>query len=119
MPGTPGEQAAFIRGETAGNISARLADHDRHFEAINGSIRKLANGVEELNLSVQRIFDVIQSNEKKIIATADALKEAEEARRDNIELRWSPFAKIMTVVGSVLALFSLGLGVYIAFKGGG
>jgi hypothetical protein len=32
---------AFIRGKTAGDIAARLAGHDKHFEMINGSLSSL------------------------------------------------------------------------------
>jgi hypothetical protein len=42
------ERRAFQRGREAEHVDARLAEHDRHLAAINGSIERLASSQEEM-----------------------------------------------------------------------
>jgi hypothetical protein len=105
------EGEAFDRGHAAGAIAERLASHDRHFSAINGSLDRLANEMHTLTLAVQRLGDQAVSRDATVVTTAAALKDAEEARRQSSEHSWSPWARafaavaaLATAVGLVLAL---------------
>lgn len=102
---------AFERGTVAGKIEARLADHDRHFSLINGSLERVASELHDLKLAVQRLGDQAVSRDATVITTAAALKDAEAARRDKADQSWSPWAKIFAglaaigvIVGIILAL---------------
>jgi hypothetical protein len=105
-------QDAYERGEAAGQIGARLAGHDQHFAAINGSLAKLAGEMHELTLAVQRLGDQAVSRDATVITTAAALKDAEAARRDKSESSWSPLARAGTAVGIIAAL----VGVYLLLR---
>lgn len=103
---------AFERGHAAGAIAERLASHDRHFAAINGSLDRLASEMHALTLAVQRLGDQAVSRDATVVVTAAALKDAEEARRSKTESSWSPWTKgfatlaaVATAVGLALALW--------------
>jgi hypothetical protein len=91
-------QDAFDRGHLAGEIAARLAGHDQHFAAINGSLDKIAAGLASQTLADQARADAVTR-----VATATALKDAEEARRDKGDQSWTPFQRAFAVVAAVAA----------------
>ena len=91
-------------GEIAGQINARLADHDRHFAAINGSVAKVAQELHGLNLAVQRLADSNIARDERVLATASALKDADDTRRAQITDRWSPWEKGIALVVAVTAV---------------
>jgi len=104
----------YERGHLAGEIAARLAGHDRHFASINGSLVKVAeNGIEQtkalnaLRLAVQRLADQADANQRTVITTAAALKDAEEARRTSSESSWSPWQKALAVLLAAVAVADL------------
>lgn len=97
----------YARGEVAGRIDARLKRHDDHFSAINGQLLSLTQSIQGLRLDVQRLGDQAQADAATVIATAAALKEAEEARRNQTENRWSPWTKVFAVVAVVATLVTL------------
>lgn len=94
----PSEPSDFDQGVAAGRIDARLAGHDKHFADINGSIKELAGEMHQLVLAVQRLGDAANADRATAITTAAALKEAEEARRGKSETRWTPMARLITVI---------------------
>jgi hypothetical protein len=104
MPETA--QEAYDRGELAGQIAARLAGHDRHFEVINGSLAKVADGLHELTMAVQRLGDQAVSRDATVVTTAAALKDADAARRDKSDRSWSPLARLSAAAGVAAALLS-------------
>ena len=52
MPET--SDSEYNRGHAAGGIEERLAQHDRHFEQINGSISRVAVAMEKVFLELTR-----------------------------------------------------------------
>ena len=98
---------AYDRGTVAGKIDARLANHDKHFAAINGSLEKVAKEMHELTLAVQRLGDQAVSRDATVVTTAAALKDAEDARRSKSESAWSPWAKVLALVAGVVAVAGL------------
>jgi hypothetical protein len=113
-------QDAFDRGRTAGEIAETLRRHDQHLGAINGSTEKTALALESLAqaqhkmaMQLQRLADQAESDAKTRVATASALKDAEEARRNVAETKWTPVARMVALV-SVTATVA---GLIIAFYG--
>lgn len=103
----------YQRGHAAGGINERLASHDRHFEAINGSLAQMAREMHNLTLAVQRLGDQAVARDATVVTTAAALKEAEDARRDRTDRSWSPFAKLFAVLGAASALAAV-VGLYLS-----
>jgi acetoin utilization deacetylase AcuC-like enzyme len=101
----------YDRGKADGGIEARLAGHDRHFDAINGSLAKLAQEMHLQTLAVQRLGDQADAAAKTVLATASALKAAEEARRAQTEQRWSPIQKLLAVVAGVAAIVAIAVAI--------
>jgi len=98
------EDGAYERGVSAGEIAQRLHDHDRHFEALNGSLGDVAAELRGLTLAVQRLGDAAESDRATVITTATALEKAAQARRDTSESRWSPTAKVIAIIGALAAV---------------
>lgn len=97
---------AYDRGHLAGEINARLADHDRHFAAINGSLADIARELHKQTLALQKLGDQAVARDATVITTAAALKSADEQRRAAAEQSWSPWTKLFAVIGAVVALIS-------------
>jgi hypothetical protein len=91
-------------GHEAGQIDARLAGHDRHFEAINGQLGRVADELAGIRMAVQRLGDQAVARDATVVTTAAALKDAEEARRDKTEQSWSPLTRIVAVLSGLAGL---------------
>jgi hypothetical protein len=104
---------AYDRGHMAGEINARLAGHDRHFQTINGSLADVAKEMHGLTLAVQRLGDQAVARDATVVTTAKALKDAEDARRAQSDQSWSPFARLLAVLGGLAALAAVA-GLYLA-----
>jgi hypothetical protein len=98
------EPTAYDRGVIAGEVAARLAGHDEHFAAINGALTRVAEELHGLRLAVQRLGDQAAARDATAATTAAALKDADDARRDAAERRWSPVAKVFAVLGALAAV---------------
>ena len=98
----------YERGHTA----ARMSNYDRHFERLNGSMDRNAAAIESLTLAVQQLRDQHEADARTRVSTAQALKEAAEALSARSERRWSPVARISTVIGALVGLVGVFLAVY-------
>jgi chromosome segregation ATPase len=87
-----------------GRVDERLAGHDSHFKMINGSLKEIAANLASLNLSMQRMEDSAKSDRATVVTTAKALREAEDARRDKGEARWTPVQRLTMLLGSMGAV---------------
>lgn len=107
-------QEAFDRGHTAGEIAEQLRRHENHLAKINGSTEKTAVALVALNdtqqqmaLQLQRLGDQMESSARTVVATAAALKEADEARRNADDRSWSPFARAFAAVAALAAVATI------------
>jgi hypothetical protein len=105
---------AFDRGHTAGEIAEQLRRHEDHLAKINGSTEKTAQALvalgetqQQMALQLQRLADQAASDARTRVATATALKDADEARRNLDDQRWSPFARVFAVVAGLAAATSV------------
>jgi uncharacterized protein YdcH (DUF465 family) len=100
----------FDRGVAAGEISQRLKEHDQHFAKINGSMERVADELAKQTLAIQRMSDAMTANEATVLKTAAALKDADEARRDQSETRWSPLARlgaVAVIIGAIASVVAI------------
>ena len=58
------DKEAHDRAYAEGELAERLANYDRHFERINGSIEKGANAQADLAKQVQRLADQADARKK-------------------------------------------------------
>jgi hypothetical protein len=86
-----------------GRVDERIAAHDRHFDMINGSLKDILANLSALNLGMQRLVDSAEADRATVITTAKALRDAEDARRDKGEARWSPVQRLAALLGSMAA----------------
>src|ERR1017187_452029 len=84
-------------------VDERIAAHDRHFDMINGSLKDILANLSALNLGMQRLVDSAEADRATVITTAKALRDAEDARRDKGEARWSPVQRLAALLGSLAA----------------
>lgn len=103
----------YDRGHRAGGIAERLDSHDRHFEAINGSLADIARELHALNMNTQRLGDQADANAKTVVTTAAALKDAVQARQNQADQSWSPMARMISVLSGLAALAAV-IGLFLA-----
>jgi hypothetical protein len=101
------DDGAYERGVSAGEITQRLADHDRHFAKLNGTMGDVAKALQGLTLAVQRLGDAADADRATVKTTAEALEKQDKARRDQSESRWSPAAKTIAVPGALAAVVTV------------
>jgi hypothetical protein len=94
----------YEQGVVAGRIEQRLAQHDDHFDKINGSMQRLADEMHNLALSTQRLGDSVVADRATALVTAEALKNADIQRREKAEQSWTPLAKAITILLAVAAI---------------
>jgi hypothetical protein len=113
MTETP--QEAYDRGDAAGRIAQRLDGYDQHFRIINGSIDRSATAITELSMQVQRLADQAVADAKERVTTAEAVEKARRdaasaleseraVRADRSKQAWTPFERILAVLGGLAAL---------------
>lgn len=101
---------------TLGSIASRLDDHDRRLSVINGSQGRMADELTAIRLAIQKLGDQAEARDKTVVATAVALKEAEDVRRSKTEEGWAPWTRVAVVCGGVGVVLSLILSFYLAFR---
>jgi hypothetical protein len=87
-----------------GRVDATLTEHALHLGKINGSIDRFADELHVLVLAIQRLADAADADRSTVKVTAEALKEAEAARRDKSEQGWMPFQRGLAVLGGLAAV---------------
>lgn len=117
------ENLEYERGHREGGIDARLAAYDLHFKDINGSIRdftkemgQLNSGMDGVRSDIRAILASLDAAERTRIATAQALKEQEEARRDKNTDSWTPLQRGMAVIAAVVGVVALVIAWYTAHR---
>jgi hypothetical protein len=106
MP-TPDEQDAYDRGKVDGLLAAKVEEQGQHLDRINGSMEKVATSLADLVLGVSALEQQMAADEKTRISTAQALKDAEEARRTADESKWAPWARVTAIVVAATAVLTL------------
>jgi hypothetical protein len=101
------DRDAYDAGHTAGGIDARLAGHDQHFARINGSLADIAREMQGVKLALQRLADGADADRNTALATAAALKTADEVRRAQATDRWSPWQKAVALLAALAAIASI------------
>lgn len=89
-----------------GKIEERLASHDKHFEVINGSMKEVAENLAKLNLGIQRLIDSSAADRATVITTAQALKNADDARRDRGNAKWTPWQRLAAGIAAIAAFLT-------------
>jgi hypothetical protein len=87
-----------------GRVDATLTEHGQHLAKINGSMEKVSRELHDLNLGIQRLADAADADRSTVKVTAEALKNAEQARRDKSETSWSPLQRIGAAVAILASL---------------
>lgn len=87
-----------------GKVDAQLAEHSQHLAKINGSMERVADELHAMTMQVQRLADAADADRATVIVTAQALEKAEAARRVKSEQGWTPFQRVLAVLGVLVAL---------------
>jgi hypothetical protein len=74
----------------------------------------VATELNSLVLAVQRLADQAVSRDATVIATAVALKDADEVRRNTSTQRWEPKARTIAVLAVVLMIVAILVTVWVA-----
>ena len=101
---TEPDNDAFCRGLAAGRVESRLDAHARQLEAINVSVKRTGEALTELTRQVQRLGDQAVARHATVLTTAEALKQAEDARRDRADRAWAPVPRLQVWVTVVTSL---------------
>lgn len=92
------QKESYDRGVLAGEVAARLAGHDKHFSAINGSLEKISHTLEQF-LTKQNLMIV---ELQRLSDSTSGLKEAEHAKqKTQIALAASPWLTALVLIAIV------------------
>jgi hypothetical protein len=100
----PAGVSDYDRGVAKGEVHARLAAHDHLFDAINGSIAQLVVGMNTVSVRIEKLSDGIIARDEKAAATAAALRDAEQARHEQAEAKWSIWQKMFAILSAFAAI---------------
>jgi hypothetical protein len=109
------DSTAYDRGLAAGEIQARLNEHDRRLDKINGSMQAVATHLSTLTIQIQHIADAMAADRATVITTATALEKERDSTaravektridtRDRTDRRWSPYTRIALVLGILVSV---------------
>jgi len=76
----------------------------------------MADELTAIRLAIQKLGDQAEARDKTVVATAVALKEAEDVRRSKTEEGWAPWTRVAAVIGGIGVLLGLILSFYLAFR---
>jgi hypothetical protein len=116
-------QEAFDRGHHEGGVEARLREHEKHLNSINGSIERGVTGLADVKTALQQLasdtkagLDTVIATANAaaatVVATADALAKADEARRKKSDASWSPWQKFIGLITSLVIAAGAAAGIY-------
>ena len=107
MPAVGAENGGqYERGVIAGEIAQRLLEHDRHLDRVNGSMELVAHRLNGVEMALQRMADSMDADRATVVTTATALKNADDARRQNENRRWSPLARVAAAATTFAAILT-------------
>jgi chromosome segregation ATPase len=97
----------FERGKVAGQVQ----EHDRRLNALNGSLHSIDQRLENIELKQQHIIDTMVSDRTTLVTTAQALKDANNLRREKSEAqyeasdrKWNMPSKVFATIGFIILL---------------
>lgn len=91
---------AYAKGVEAGEIAARLLNHDKHFEALNGSLKEIAKSLGMVTQGLQSINDQMETRDK-------VLAEVEQERIAKAAKRWTPYTRVFAAIAALSTIVSL------------
>lgn len=100
-------EEAYRRGLAAGEVTAKLAQHEAHLATINGSIEGLRHEMGSLTGEVHSLRDELAGREANAEAAASALRNADDARRSEAEMSWGRFQRVFAIIATVAALITI------------
>jgi septal ring factor EnvC (AmiA/AmiB activator) len=128
--GSESNQEARDQGFRDGRVETRLDAHDKRLEKINGSIEKGATETHGLRLDLQRMegdlkaqLDTVIATARAaaatVVATAEALRLADEARRTTdrdattkSDRSWTPVQRFLAVMGAIVVTVGTAVAIY-------
>lgn len=117
MPEDAASKAAYASGVEAGVILQRLQEHDRHFAKINGSMERIADQMGRMNSNLEKLNLQVISDAATRVTTAAAVKEYDEARRQQSVSTWTPLTRVLAVVGAIVGVVGTIITFVIAMQG--
>jgi|SRR6187431_90940 len=118
------EQRGYEEGVADGRVIQELRQHAEHLRTINGSTERVAQRLASIEVLLQQIVDKadfraassaadLASRDATVVSVATALEKKEEARRDSIDQRWTPWQRTIamaagtaTVIGAVITIIA-------------
>ena len=94
-----------------GKIAGTVQEHDRRLNALNGSLLSIDERLESIAMKQQHVIDTMTSDQITRVTTAQALKDANNLRREKSEAqyeasdrKWSTPSKVIATIGFLILL---------------
>ena len=100
-------QGAYDRGVLDGKIAVRLDHHDIEISATNRLLARTVAITEKLTSTAQTLTEARVTDAATRVATAEAVREAKVAQETQAQQAWSPAAKLIAALGSVIAVVAV------------
>ncbi len=91
---------AYQRAFAEGALEARVSNHDKHLEAVNGSLAEISKALIATNKVLQTLVD--QADTRETVLQEEAAKRASRGLA-----RWSPYTKVFAVLAALSTAVSL------------
>ena len=98
---------AYDRGVLDGRIAVRLDHHDAEIAATNRLLAKSISIEDSLSSTVQTLTEARVTDAATRVATAEAVREAKVAQETQAQQAWSPTAKFIAALGSIIAVVAV------------
>jgi len=98
MTSSESSKESYDRGVVAGGVEQRLAGHDKHFAAINGSLDRISGTLKEFLVKQNEMMLEIQRLTQDIVS----MRETEIAKLNTqVAIPWSPWLQLLVVVAGI------------------
>ena len=100
-------QGDYDRGVLDGRVAVRLDHHDAEIAATNTVLAKTVDIAQVLTSTVQTLTEARVTDAATRIALAEAVKEARDTSEDQAKKSWTPAAKLIAALGSVVTVVAV------------
>jgi hypothetical protein len=103
-------EAGYERGAIDGRVEARLDNQESRLDHVDDLLEKVGQDINGLVLATRHLEEAARADKETATATAKALADAEKARRDKTEERWTPLQRSLAVIAGTVGVASTATG---------
>ena len=100
-------QGDYDRGVRDGRVEVRLDHHDARLDEHADLLARTVETAQIMASTVQTLTEARVTDAATRVATAQAVKDAKDTQEDQAKHAWSPAAKLIAAIGSVVTVVAV------------